>query len=193
MFFHESWWWNLDYCYVIRSQWKRKMAKRLWFRFSKVKKVLLGRYLSSYLLLTDWGSDHLSLIFVSFGCSIINLNFFEEFSILCHLQISIEPFQGKKIEHNGVKVELLGQIGLSLLLVHCVRPSFKYHFDLVTQLGWVFKSIVIYYLLKMKLTLILVVLPRDVFWQRQFLWLYLPRWVYDYILSLLLFGLPGKF
>lgn len=27
-------------------------------------------------------------------------------------QISIEPLQGKKVDHNGVKVELLGQIGM---------------------------------------------------------------------------------
>lgn len=27
------------------------------------------------------------------------------------IQVSIEPIQGKKVEHNGVKVELLGQIG----------------------------------------------------------------------------------
>lgn len=28
------------------------------------------------------------------------------------MQVSIEPTQGKKVEHNGVKIELLGQIGL---------------------------------------------------------------------------------
>lgn len=26
-------------------------------------------------------------------------------------QISIEPALGKKVEHNGIKIELLGQIG----------------------------------------------------------------------------------
>ncbi|KAG4184677.1 hypothetical protein ERO13_A09G186000v2 [Gossypium hirsutum] len=31
-----------------------------------------------------------------------------------HLQITIEPHQGKRIEHNGVKVELLGQIEMYL-------------------------------------------------------------------------------
>lgn len=28
-----------------------------------------------------------------------------------NFQISIEPVLGKKVEHNGVKIELLGQIG----------------------------------------------------------------------------------
>lgn len=27
-------------------------------------------------------------------------------------QISVEPVSGKKVEHNGIKVELLGQIGV---------------------------------------------------------------------------------
>ncbi|KAF3602537.1 hypothetical protein F2Q69_00034254 [Brassica cretica] len=29
-------------------------------------------------------------------------------------KVCIEPYQGKKVEHNGVKVELLGQIGVQL-------------------------------------------------------------------------------
>lgn len=32
-------------------------------------------------------------------------------------QISIEPISGKKVEHNGIKVELLGQIGMYVLFV----------------------------------------------------------------------------
>lgn len=31
-------------------------------------------------------------------------------------QISVEPISGKKVEHNGIKVELLGQIGMYILL-----------------------------------------------------------------------------
>ncbi|KAJ0046065.1 hypothetical protein Pint_05140 [Pistacia integerrima] len=36
-------------------------------------------------------------------------------------KVSIEPVQGKKVEHNGVKIELLGQIGELLFpgTVHC--------------------------------------------------------------------------
>lgn len=30
-------------------------------------------------------------------------------------QVSIEPVQGKKVEHTGVKIELLGQIGMALI------------------------------------------------------------------------------
>ncbi|KAK9293150.1 hypothetical protein L1049_021136 [Liquidambar formosana] len=36
-------------------------------------------------------------------------------------KISIEPIQGKKVEHNGVKIELLGQIGALLLQVFNMR------------------------------------------------------------------------
>lgn len=75
-----------------------------------------------YLILTDCGSNQLSLIFIALNVLLSTLNF-EEFSILFRVQISIEPFQGKKIEHNGVKVELLGQIGLFFLLVHCQTQS----------------------------------------------------------------------
>lgn len=32
------------------------------------------------------------------------------------VQISIEPVSGKKVEHNGIKVELLGQIGIFCLM-----------------------------------------------------------------------------
>lgn len=32
-----------------------------------------------------------------------------------NMQVSIEPIQGKKIEHTGVKIELLGQIGMPRL------------------------------------------------------------------------------
>jgi len=35
------------------------------------------------------------------------------------LQISLEPVQGKKVEHNGIKIELLGQIG-ELNMCKCV-------------------------------------------------------------------------
>lgn len=28
------------------------------------------------------------------------------------IQVAIEPIQGKKVEHTGVKIELLGQIGM---------------------------------------------------------------------------------
>lgn len=32
--------------------------------------------------------------------------------LLLILQVVIEPIHGKKVEHNGVKIELLGQIGV---------------------------------------------------------------------------------
>ncbi|WRX31539.1 Vacuolar protein sorting protein 26 related - like 2 [Theobroma cacao] len=50
-------------------------------------------------------------------------------------EVVIEPIQGKKVEHNGVKIELLGQIGvLHLLHVFCFSdtwlPEFvKLYFD----------------------------------------------------------------
>jgi hypothetical protein len=42
----------------------------------------------------------------------ISLNIFQCFFYTHQLfQVSIEPVQGKKVEHTGVKIELLGQIG----------------------------------------------------------------------------------
>lgn len=32
------------------------------------------------------------------------------------VQVSVEPVHGKKVEHTGVKIELLGQIGVLLIL-----------------------------------------------------------------------------
>lgn len=41
----------------------------------------------------------------------------QELPVVCnHMQVSIEPIQGKRVEHNGVKVELLGQIGALYLV-----------------------------------------------------------------------------
>ncbi|XP_073155850.1 vacuolar protein sorting-associated protein 26B-like isoform X2 [Henckelia pumila] len=34
-------------------------------------------------------------------------------------KISIVPVSGKKVEHNGIKVELLGQIGFWKLICRC--------------------------------------------------------------------------
>ncbi|MBA0763185.1 hypothetical protein Gotri_012680 [Gossypium trilobum] len=86
------------------------MTKRLWFRFSKVKKVLLG----------------------SFDDSFINPKPFEELPIICRLQVSIEPLQGKKIEHLGVKVELLGQIVRELDVPGDIYERKTYPFEFST-------------------------------------------------------------
>jgi len=40
-----------------------------------------------------------------------------------HIQVVIEPVQGKKVEHNGVKIELLGQIGVLNLLPFLIFRS----------------------------------------------------------------------
>lgn len=36
-------------------------------------------------------------------------------------QISVEPISGKKVEHNGIKVELLGQIGIVPFLLDVIQ------------------------------------------------------------------------
>lgn len=52
-----------------------------------------------------------TLKYLDIYLSLISKTLSENCTLLFHIQISIEPISGKKVEHNGIKVELLGQIG----------------------------------------------------------------------------------
>lgn len=85
---------------------KRKMAKISWFLSFKVKKPLLERYLwcCGLFFWSNWLSILSSWCCVGTVIFIINVHY--------DVQVVIEPAQGKKVEHTGVKIELLGQIGM---------------------------------------------------------------------------------
>ena len=62
----------------------------------------------------------------SFGNVVIETGI-ESYYFCIQFQVVIEPVQGKKVEHNGVKIELLGQIGvLNLLPVLIFRSCILY-------------------------------------------------------------------
>jgi hypothetical protein len=64
-----------------------------------------------------WGGNYwifgffLNLTSYIFGDVVIETEI-EFYHCYIHFQVVIEPVQGKKVEHNGVKIELLGQIGV---------------------------------------------------------------------------------
>ena len=46
------------------------------------------------------------------------------------MQVSIDPIHGKKVEHTGVKIELLGQIGMVNMIKASCSSSFFWVGDL---------------------------------------------------------------
>lgn len=81
------------------------MVRQFWFPSSKVKRILLGRYIY-FVMLTFSLSVFMNFVFSIGDCQI------PIFIFHIVLQITIDPLQGKKVDHNGVKIELLGQIGV---------------------------------------------------------------------------------
>lgn len=107
-----------------RSRQRRKMAHHCWSHSSIVRKTLLGRYFCEsyscdcfyfqFQCLFQELSLNLSVLQPVLFDDIYSISIYVSLYILkqwCIFQISIEPVQGKKVEHNGIKVELLGQIG----------------------------------------------------------------------------------
>ena len=75
-----------------------------------------------------WGGNYwifcffLNLTSHIFGDVVIETEI-EFYCCYIHIQVVIEPVQGKKVEHNGVKIELLGQIGVLNLLPFLIFRS----------------------------------------------------------------------
>ena len=95
------------YCWFLlfsfhRFQLRRTMGRQQWSLFSRAWKQYLEKY------------DFLVLTYLAWVMPIIKIRW-------NGFQVSIAPVPGKRIEHMGVKIELLGQIGMlsypQLLLV----------------------------------------------------------------------------
>ena len=96
-------------------------------------------------------------------------------------QVRIEPLPGKRVEHAGVKIELLGQIGV--LIPHDFQPTCaRIRHGLFASL-WCWPSESIFFLAcvilwKSDVNATRHAACRAVLWPRKLLWLHLPWYVY---------------